>query len=189
MNIPSFNVLIATIGRPTLQHQLDSLLSQLLENDILTLVFDGYTAPPTTFDLSKAKCRVDQYAEPEALKFWGHGVRNKYATLLRETDFVLHGDDDDRYTDYAFNVLRKICTNTSKLYIAKILGNDRKVLPRSKLIQVGNIGTPCGIIPYKLNKEGMWSLTYGGDGIFYKEISMKALEIEYIDNVIYIVRP
>jgi hypothetical protein len=189
MNTPIFNVLIATIGRPTLQRQLDSLLPQLSENDILTLVFDGYTAPPTTFDLSKAKCTVDQDVEPEALKFWGHGIRNKYASMLRQADFVLHGDDDDIYTEYAFDVLRKICTDPSKLYIAKIRGYDRSILPRSNLIKIGNIGTPCGVIPYELNKEGMWVLKYGGDGMFYKDIAMKALEVEYIDRVIYIVRP
>lgn len=183
----TFNVLIATVGRPTLQNMLDSLSPQLLESDCLTIVFDGNSRIPSGFDYSKFKCKLNLFNEPSALKYWGHGIRNKYANLLEKKDFIMHADDDDIYTPQAFHIIRSTIMNNSTLYFFKMLF-DNSAWPLHHNCKEGNIGTPCGIIPYDLNKKGIWLNRYGGDGAFYEQILQQVNDVVYSDDFIYIVR-
>jgi len=183
----SLNVLIATVGRPTLQRMLDSLSPQLSESDCLTLVFDGHATIPE-FNLSSFKCKVTQYCEPVALGFWGHGIRNKYASLLEKKDFIMHADDDDHYYPNVFSELRTLCSDTNTLYIAKMRTPYGRILPEGSFITVNHIGTPCGIIPYELNMKGTWATAYGGDGRFYEQIAALGNPIVHLSTLIYHVR-
>jgi hypothetical protein len=181
----TFNVLIATVGRETLQIMLDSLKQQLKENDHLTIVFDGVKRK--NCDVSEFKCKIHIFEEPIALKYWGHGIRNKYANLLEKTDFVMHADDDDRYVPDTFDRLREVCTDTKDtLYIAKMVMGS--ILPKDGKGILGNVGTPCGIIPYDYNKHGKWGLYGGGDGFFYKDINKIIKNTVWLPNIIYLVR-
>ena len=193
--VPSFNILIATTGRVKLQQMLDSLSSQLEERDCVTIVYDGLNKIPK-FDLTMFKCEVQQFCEPVALGYWGHGIRNKYASLLEKRDFIMHADDDDIYFEGSFNKLRKECIFPNTLYIAKTKNSEPgairsscDIMPRSNKIIIGQIGTPCGIIPYSLNKEGIWEICYGGDGMFYKHIEKKANYIQFLSFFIYNINP
>jgi len=182
----TFHVLIATVGRPSLQRMLNSLLPQLTQDDHLTIVFDGHTEIPK-FDLSSAVCKVHQFAEPDKLGFWGHGIRNKYASIIEKTDLVMHADDDDVYLPDVFRHLRDLCSDKDTLYIAKMkLGN--RILPEGNFIRINHIGTPCGIIPHEANKTTLWKHQYGGDGLFYEELSTKCKSISHLPVVIYSVR-
>jgi hypothetical protein len=182
----TFNILIATVGRPTLQRMLNSLSPQLEEQDCLTIVFDGRESIPD-FDLTKFKCKVVQHCESAALGSWGHGIRNKYAPLLEKRDFIMHADDDDTYYPNVFRALRRQCTNTETLYIAK-MNNYGGIIPNGSFIKLNHIGTPCGIIPYDLNTKGTWLHQYGGDGLFYEEIAKLSKGEQHLDTVIYKVK-
>ena len=180
----TFNCLIATTGRKSLQHMINSITHQLLENDCLTIVYDGYSSIPY-FDLSNAKCKVVQYFEPKALGFWGHGIRNKYATLIEHRDFVVHADDDDEYTSDAFEYLRNICNDDKVLYVALFNHGIKKY---GSSVKEGSIGTPCGIIPYDFNMSSKWLDRVGGDGAFYEDLKAK-FPVVLLNHVIYTVRP
>lgn len=182
--MPSINILIATIGRPTLQTMLDSILPNITQNDHVTIVFDG--VQPTKLRLA-TRGHVHIHHEPTALGFWGHGIRNKYKTLLVRTDFVLHADDDDVYTPRTFEILRRMCVDTNALYIAKMDFKGR-IVPRQAAIVQDDIGTPNGIIPYDLNAQGTWGDYVGGDGEFYRGIA-NGVNVFYINHVLYKVRP
>jgi len=183
--MPTFNVLIATVGRETLQVMLNSLKPQLKEDDHLTIVFDGVQRK--NCDVSEFKCHIHIFEEPVALKFWGHAIRNKYANLLEKTDFVMHADDDDRYVPEAFDQLRIACTDTKDtLYIAKMCMGA--IFPKDGKGILGNVGTPCGIIPHEFNKKGKWGLYGGGDGFFYKDINKIIKNTVWLPNIIYLVR-
>jgi hypothetical protein len=183
----SFNILIATIGRPTLQRMLDSLSPQLVESDCLTIVFDGRATIPE-FNVSGFKCKVNQFCEPVALGFWGHAIRNKYASLLEKKDFVMHADDDDCYYPNVFPELRALCKSTNTLYVAKIRHRNGVHVPEGAFIKINHIGTPCGIIPYDLNTKGTWTSVYGGDGRFYEQIASLGNPIVFLPTLIYHVR-
>lgn len=188
--MPSFNLLLATIARPSLQRILDSLKPQLRSEDCLTLVFDGLTKPDWV-NLEGFVCKIVIHEEPVALGYWGHGIRNKYATLLEKRDFIMHGDDDDIYTAGTFDYLRNHCIDHNCLYIGKVrlLGGHIIPVMNGNPIRMCNISTQNGIIPYNLNNCGTWELFHGGDGRFYEQISCKASTITYLDYIIYIIRP
>ena len=179
----TFNILIATTGRESLQIMLDSVLCQLTENDCLTIVFDGLSNIPI-FNLLPSVCKINQFCEPEKLGYWGHGIRNKYASLLEKKDFIMHADDDDIYLPDSFKKLRELCINTETLYIGKMISNGINI-PVDNIIKLCNIGTPCGIIPYNLNLKSEWKLIYGGDGMFYENLSKICNNIIFLNIVIY----
>jgi hypothetical protein len=188
LNQVTFNVLIATVGRPTLQNMINSLNNQLKENDCLTIVFDGHSSLPS-FDFSKLKCKINQYFEPINLGYWGHGIRNKYSDLLEKRDFIMHADDDNIYSKDSFNFLREKCINTDTLYIGYMKVNKFIITPNKNIIKEGDIDTACGIIPYDLNLRGKWLERYGGDGAFYEQISVHANKIVFLEKICYIKNP
>ena len=122
--------------------------------------------------------------EDAARGFWGHGIRNAYAKKLERSDFILHADDDDIYLPGAFDSLRALCRNPKALYIAKFKRNN-VLYPFQTYIKEGEIGTPCGIIPFDLNAAGVWLERRGGDGKFYEAIAKRARFIKFLDLVIY----
>lgn len=155
--------------------------------DCLTIVYDGHAEIPN-FNIENFKCKVLCYFEKEALGYWGHAVRNKYANLLEPCDFVMHADDDDIYIEGTFNKLRELCNNSSAFYVGKMLnGNAIYPNPHYLNIEVGNIGTPCGILPFDLNKKGEWIKEYGGDGLFYMQLARLVPPI-FLDIIMYKVR-
>jgi hypothetical protein len=186
--MPSFHILIATIGRPSLQRMLNSLLPQLKGCDHITIVFDG--CPSKAYDISGAVCQIHWKEQHPALGAHGHGIRNAYGSQLERCDFVLHADDDDVYTEGAFDRLRALCRNPSCLYIAKFKRpNGELIPPFTGIIKENYIGTPCGIIPFDLNslgaKENRWLLRRGGDGKFYEAIAKRAKRIQEVDLILY----
>jgi hypothetical protein len=181
--MPSLHILIATIGRHSLQTMLDSILPFLSDVDHLTIVFDG--VEPTQLN-TETKGTVHIYHEPVALGYWGHGVRNKYAAHLEKTDFVMHGDDDDSYAPDAFDAIRSACIDPNTLYMMKVYNVTRNTyLPAFPKIENRNISTQCGVIPYELNVKGTWGPFYGGDFAFYESIEPLA-PVVFIDSVIYL---
>jgi glycosyltransferase involved in cell wall biosynthesis len=187
---PSFNILIATIGRrPGLQRMLDSLIPQLNACDHITIVFDDVDIPD--LDTKEAKCQIHIYHQTPNLGAWGHGIRNKYANKLVRTDFVMHADDDDIYIDGAFDKLRDACKDINTLYIGILVETDEEIqnpVPPAEIREC-LVGTPSGIIPYNLNTQGFWMLRIGGDGFFYEMIKQKAKSVEILKIPIYRVRP
>ena len=189
--MPTFNVLIATINRPTLVRQLLSLVPQLNQDDCITIVFDGISEIPELSILKEFKCCVDIYCEPVELGFWGNGVRNKYASIMQPRDFVLHGDDDDIYSPTALELLRYNCVDKNTLYVAQMDDDRAGLIPRSHILCINNVGTPCGVLPWFINSDEniKWKLAYGGDGSFYESAGKVAKEVKFLDFIIYIVRP
>lgn len=187
----TFNVLIATIGRPSLVQMLESLKSELLENDCLTIVFDGCTQQHIEI-LSEFSCKIKIYEENPALGFYGHAIRAKYRELLEPRTFIMHADDDDTYISGSFDILRSLCVNPTTLYISKMYGRLHDgIIPRNATISAGNIGTPNGIIPYHLNTLSTWVNHVHGDGMMYellaKEQAALGNEIVFLPTIIYTV--
>jgi hypothetical protein len=181
---PTFNVLIATIGRNTLEDLIESLREQLNENDCITIIFDNNKIRKIN-NIDSLKCKVVIINETTKLGYWGHGIRNKYASLLEKRDFILHADDDDTYFPGAFDKLRKLCINPNITYIAMIIKNKYSIPnPNLNKIVIGNISTQCGVIPYNYNSKSKWGDFYGGDVKFYIDL-LKVSKIKFIKAYIY----
>lgn len=189
---PSLHVLIATVGRATLLRMLQSLQPQLEPQDYLTVVFDARDDADVYFlaedFLKEFKCTCSIWMEPVNTGFWGHVIHNKYNEL--PGDFILHADDDDIYTSDAMDAIRHYCIDSDTLYIFRMKYSDgRPTLWHRHSIEEGEIGKPMGAIPSKYNSKGVWGYHYAGDFEFYNSLQAIIPKIEFVDHIIYSVRP
>ena len=184
--IYSYHILLATIGKNTIFNILIMLKKQLLKTDFLTIVFDD-KKNLNNINLIKYLCKdflcvVNIIVEEENLGYWGHGIRNKHNNLYG--DFIYHIDDDDILYEDSFDIIRKYCIDIDIIYIFKIKLENNNIIWKDKIIKEGEISTQSGIIPMHINKEGFWTLRYGGDFDFYNNLSEK-YNIIFIDKLIY----
>jgi len=189
-NKKSFHVLLATIGKDGIFRILQSFKTQLSENDYLTVVFDGPDWPniQEVIDYTKDfKCHVSVIVEEENLGHWGHGIRNKHKDL--KGDYVFHVDDDDDITPDCMDSLRAHCHDLNKVFLFKMQLDSKKIIWTEKKIEHSKVGTPMGILPIEINKKSDFGYFYGGDYEFYKNLETQGVPFEYIDKLIYIVKP
>jgi hypothetical protein len=191
--VPTFHILIATAGRPTLKNLLDSLKDELTEKDAITIVFDGAGAKEKAeYDESWFSGHISQHSvivQKPNLGSKGHAVRTKYQSLLSPaTTYIMHADDDDQYIKGSFQQLRQKCTDPEVLYITKMNYSHNKdlVIPsqNNKIIQ-DDIGTPNGIIPFDSANKANWDLRQGGDFNYYNELQTKVKSVVFLDDIIY----
>jgi hypothetical protein len=192
--IPTFHILIATAGRPCLRRMLDSLKDELLENDAITIVFDGEDAfDKSTFNddwLNNHKSKINIIKQSPNLGFYGHAIRNKYQGILNpKTTFIMNADDDDYYVAGSFNKLRRMCFHPDTLYIAKFYKkHNNTTVPYTTVPFIkDDIGTPCGIIPFDIANKSTWELKHGGDFDYYNNLQKYINKIDFLDLLIYIV--
>ena len=193
---PSINLVLATIGRNSIFRMLESLKFELEINDTLTIIYDGinYT---DNINLVKEylfrnknifNCKINLIVNNENLGYFGHAIRNKYNDF--NEDFIIHIDDDDYLPDNIIKNIKKTCINKNTIYMYQCIwwdGHNIIKMWNDPILKLGNIGTPCGIIPNNINKAGYWELYRGGDYNFYKNICNKYKTI-FIDKVHYIIR-
>ncbi len=188
---PSLHVLIATIGRSSIFDMLESLEPQLSEKDYLTIVFDAKDKDGVFLDVveyvNTFRCTSSVIMEEKNLGWWGHAIRNKYKKL--PGDFILHADDDDIYAEDAMEIIRKTCTDMSTLYIFKMQYKAGHSIWRTPQIIHCEIGTPMGVIPSRYNAICSWANAFAGDYNFYTDLEQIVPTIEFVDHIIYYVRP
>lgn len=179
--MPSFNVLITTIGRSNLGSLLDSLKNQLSHNDYITIVSDKDHASSQKIlqsRLPELKCTVIYIANAVCLGYWGHPSRTMYQNKLLG-QYILNADDDSVYLDGVFDYMREV-VKEYKLYIFKH-ENQLGVTfwLRKDEVAIGNIDTACGVIP-NTGQLPTWHSFYGGDGRFYENLA-KEMQVEFVN--------
>ena len=194
---PTFHILIATAGRPTLKNLLDSLKNELTEKDAITIVFDGPDAEKKSgFNKSWYSGHLSKNTTLTQIPNLGAGIggepiRTKYQTSLKpQTTYIMYADDDDEYIAGSFDKLRKLCKDPKNLYIAKMNFSDDKgrVIPsQNKEIKFTDIGTPNGIVPFHIAGDAKWGMRYGGDFDYYNAIQHKVQDVVFLDEIIYTV--
>jgi len=197
-NVPTFHVLIVTSGRQSICTMLKSLASQLKENDAITLVFDGkFAKKKSTFtDVSlqkmNMKCKVNVKEQVPGLKHYGHPTINvTLPTLDPPTTYVMFADDDDFYSEGAFDALRNKCKDPDILYVAKMQNSGGLIPPEgTKAIEGGKIAKVNGIIPFKERASAKMGETgYAGDFEYYNVLKDKVKGVEFLDDIIYHATP
>lgn len=172
---------------------LKSLENQLNKEDCLTIIFDVVKPIQEVYGFNfKCKLKIIHQKENLGARV-GETIREFYKNKLEERDFIMHADDDDEYLPGSFDKLRKKCKDKNCLYIAKMsfIPFENRYVPTdiNNIFKGGNIGTPNGIIPFNLNKIGKWGQRHGGDGKFYINISKRCKRFEFLDILIYQIRP
>lgn len=177
----TFNVVITTIGRDTLQRMIDSIAHQLTSDDYLTIIWDAGSPSSVTVNTAAT---VFHIINSKPLGSWGHGSRTRWQNSL-PGDFMINGDDDDMFTADAMTVIREHCLD-NKLYVFEMEFEGGYRIPDHHKIEFGNIGTPCGV--YMHGELPEWGMEYGGDHVFYRELEKK-IPVVFVDKLIYKVKP
>ena len=193
---PTFHVLIATIGRPSLRSMLDSLKNELGSDDAITIVFDGkgcISSSGFSNDwIRDHSAHITVIEEENKLGYWGHGIRNKYQGILSpKTTYVMNADDDDVYLPASFRTLRLSCIDPSILYLARIIYTENPTpipsIMERKIIR-HDIATPCGIIPFDKASSAEWKQYYGGDFDYYDTLQHSVRSIVFLYHNIYMAK-
>jgi hypothetical protein len=166
---PTFHIFI-TPSDPDLLQRLLVSLTGLTERDHISIVFDGTTKIEPVVDGLLAK--VHLYEEPVAYQFSGLPLRNKYASKLEPTDFVLCPHESDVYMPDVFTDLRRLCKDSTAVYIGNMKGLDGRMLPTKQLIRMGDIVASMAILPYDLFCAIGWPL----DNSFHVFVDIQKLQ-------------
>lgn len=182
----NFNIVCTTIGRDTLPRLIESFKEQLKENDIFTIISDtNHEFVEKTLSNYSFKFKVNHFRNNEQPKGkYGHPLLNEYINKL-DGDFLMFADDDDRYTEGAFDVIRNNVKEKNKLYVFKHKWGGTINWVQKDFTR-GNVGKCMGVIP-NTQKLPLFEESVLGDVIFYEDIS-QMFESEFIDHIIYKVR-
>src|ERR1019366_6528599 len=137
------SIIVPTQGRASLTQTLASITAQMLPGDELIVVRDDSGD-------------------------WGHTSRNK-AMRQATGNYLLFMDDDDRYVDGAFAVVRAALAehpDQPHLFAMHRHHHEPKedaVLPRTQDVTVGNVSTQMIVVPNDHGKLGTWGSRYEGD--------------------------
>jgi hypothetical protein len=182
----TINIVCTTIGRQTLPRLIESFIDQLGENDQFTIISDtNHEYVSNVLCKYNFRFKVNHIINEGPIKgHYGHPLLNKYMNDL-DGDFIMFADDDDRYTEDAFKVVKETIKDGNKLYIFKHKWG-KTINWSFEDFTIGNIGKCTGVVPNTHNlpnfRENVW-----GDGYFYLDIS-KIFKSEFINHIIYKVR-
>ncbi len=193
MTEPTLSVIIATIGRPSLRHTLESVRRQrLVAGDEVLLAPDGDV--PRLSGLLK-EFGLPGHVLPPCLpraNDFGDSPRN-LAMPLATADWLTFMDDDDEYADGAFNAIRAAVTAGDPVpHIFRMRCAGGTVLWREPELAYANVGTPMIVVPRR-GPLGAWGSPLGGGGGDYA-FALYTLErhggaVVFRPEIIAVVRP
>ncbi len=163
-DLPTFSVIVPTIGRPTLARTLTSLRMQdWIYGDEVILAADG--------ESSFAKRLWRQYKmpghfieSPICLGSWGHGMRNALLDQnVASGNFLLALDDDDIFTTKAIATIRKAVVDAPGCPHIFRMRSTEGTLWSTPELKPRNVGTPMFVFPNHPKRLGRYAMRYGGD--------------------------
>lgn len=169
----SLSLIIPTVSRPTLARTLMSLRGQAWRpGDEIILVGDG--PQPIAADLWRqfglpGRGTVET---PARLGHWGHGARNWLLDARAAAGaYLMALDDDDEMAPGAVAAVRAALTdNPGRPHIFRMTGDPcGGTAWRAKVIEHGNVGTPCLVAPNDPARLGRYAPRHGGDCDFIRE--------------------
>lgn len=183
----SINVITTTMGRETLPILIESLYKYLKPWDYYTVISDcKHEEVEEVLQRYNFECKVIHIRDPKEFTDYskrGHHLINKYKHLF-EGDFIMFGDDDDRYVDNIFDFIREQLKEKDTMYIFK---HKWGYFSHWTQPVVNNIGKCMVAIPNA--KENLPPIQEDllGDFHWFPELN-KTFKAEFIDKIIYLVR-
>ena len=162
----SISLVIATVSRPTLARTLRSLQEQAWEpGDAVLLVGDG--PQPVAAELFTQFGLPGRFVEnPGTTGMWGHHARNWVldAHQARGVYLMALDDDDEYYPDAIERVRAALTANPGRPHIFRMTGHpSNPLLWERPELKVGNLGTPCIVVPNDPARLGRYGMHYAGD--------------------------
>lgn len=174
--VPTFSVIVPTLGRATLEHALSSAIYECGPGDEIIVAGDG--DPPGVADL----CAALGVAYLPTMETRDLGCSQRAAALEVATgDYVLFLGDDDQYARGAFTYIREF------LVRGWICLQQLFHVPGDRVIEGPD--EYCDgmlVVPNEPERFGPWWNVHGGDRRFVQETIEN---FGGIDRVIHIPRP
>jgi glycosyltransferase involved in cell wall biosynthesis len=172
------SIIVPTIGRDSLVNTLQSIKVQLGKYDEVFVVQDEgqpYYLNDDLLSEYKNDARFNfvshtHYVDGKPVNTWGHAQRN-YAMGLATGTHIASIDDDDVYTPNAFIYFRRNACEFPLIFRMRY-GNLWTLWKYEGLVECGNFGTPCLLVPNTDKDAPRWALHYAGDADF----AMNAVE-------------
>lgn len=180
----TLTVIIATLGRPSLEKALLSVVSQRYVGDEVIVV----TANPDVKPLADANaCRFVLIDKPG--NDWGDTER-MVGMPLATGEYVAFMDDDDVYVDGAREAIEVAAAQhpgQPLLFKLKFDGSG-VILPGYNRVDIGNVGTPCLVAPNDAKRLGRWGCRKnrdrGGDYDYVSSMKWAHEDIAWMPNII-----
>lgn len=174
---PRVSVVVATVGRPTLQRTIRSASWA----DEIIVVFDAAEAPTVLVDGATV------YAVGPT-HHWGAEQR-EFGISRATGTHIAFMDDDDVYTDDSGPLIRRALTaRPSRVHVFKMRRRGRE-FGGYGCIAEGCIGSPMFIVPND-GALGRWSTRYAGDFDFIDStLAARGGRPRFHEEVIALVRP
>jgi hypothetical protein len=183
MERPLLSVIVPTVGRPSLERTVNSLLRQgeWLQYEIV-LVGDTF-AGTWGEQLPRARALAERY--PERIRYvecdggqhaWGHPQRNHGATVARGRYLSWLGDDDV-YVRFAFPAIARAVRarvfdhpRDQRVHLFRWIAPWKQVLWHTAgFLAQDHIDAECIVCPNVPEKLGTWTNRYQGDYDFIAE--------------------
>lgn len=179
------SILVATIGRPTLERTLQSITSETRPGDQVIVI----GATQAIGDRALAYGCTFVKAPPG--NDWG-GSERTVGIHHATGDYVAFLDDDDVYLPGWRAAMDNAMVNHPgrpiifKMHIAWTGGT----LWADPVLRMGNVGTPMLFLPNDARtKRGQWGRKYGGDFKFIESLQLPPASIVWDSAVIASIRP
>jgi glycosyltransferase involved in cell wall biosynthesis len=169
MTLPTLTVIIPSIGNELLQNTFASIRRQeILPGDEVLVVGDGHQ--PYSQQLCEREGHPFRYLEYGGEKGWGHPQAN-FAIPQAKGDYILWMDEDDVYTDGAWQHIRRFgAENPGKILMFRSVWPDYRLFwDEPKRIQEAYIGGHNIVTPNVPEKIGRWGHHYEGDFTYIRE--------------------
>lgn len=155
------NIVIATIGKPSLIKTLKSIKPQMTDGDEIICMVDGKITP-------EIKKMWSDYGVGKLIGVtgphndWGMAMRN-LSKQFCDGDIICFIDDDDFYFDDALMTIREESAKTPHVpLLFQMIWKSGRVIFDEKLVTCGNVSTQMIVLPRALNTE-LWGDRYEGD--------------------------
>ncbi len=159
-----FSVIIATIGRPSLRHTLQSIgLATWMDGDEVLVIGDG-PRPEARHIVAGFMTRLPvSYAEHAREGSMAGAAQRNFGMWMAQGTHLLFIDDDDRYTLGALDFIRDhVKEAPDDVHVHKMRARGKRfsftTLWQEQRVFLGNIGTPMFCVPNVPEKVGRWPM-------------------------------
>ena len=170
----SVSYVIASIGRPSLAAMLASIETR--PGDEILLVGDRLTCDDTRVTHIQCAPGGD----------YGHAERN-YATPMARGRYICHADDDDVYAPGARALMQDAIEKTpGRPVLFRMQAPNGVFVWQRPVIECGQVGTGCFLLPNRPTMLGVWGPFYGGDCHFLQTCKWKIEDYVWREEVTYL---
>ena len=175
--------IVPTIGRITLARQIGTMLSQMREGDRVFVVGDGPQPWAHRF-CEPLDARGVAYVDGPKTGCFGNAQRQYGLSLIRDVDVVCFADDDDRFAQGAWDIMREAHTAApDALLLGQMVDKHGLVLWSDQVVRQGNVSTQMVCAPLALARMGTWGERYEGDMDYVSSLVALGCDVVWRPNI------